>query len=475
MARARLVSVLFILLLLGACRQAADADLSPSVSLPSSSISPLPAVSSAPSPAPVAEQSPAAKPAGSLRAEVDQNRSPIVAQNPFTVRFTSDVEMDRDSVEKSIRQQLSSSIPNRNDIPYAVQWVSDHEFLVSIPQLLPRETIHFSVRHALTKAYGSLDETEMPHLYAAAFQYRPADQPAGLVISDAQSLTNRYLAAVSPSNAELLTQSGSAAAAAYMLSYDTGSAQLIDVQKETSTPLRLMAPPESSPYEKLHGYKTYQFSNRINGNDLYAIVSHSNVYRIDLAGSGSELIYTSPMPLLGISSSPDGRHIGLMVAHHNELRSEADLIVIDRKGKPVMDLPEASYLSHSDGYLNGYPVDWADDNKIRVLAERNGERGFNEIDLDTKAVSHVPDGAMNHPAVKRILQSEREIVPFFSPDGSKLVYTTRSNAGFYLEIWLQDVTTNRTALIGLGRFIGWASADSFVWAEYRSDAREPGW
>ncbi|MBO9605440.1 MAG: hypothetical protein J7639_05795 [Paenibacillaceae bacterium] len=465
MARAQLASGLVMLLLLGACREAGDAVPAPSVPPLSTPAAPSTAFSPSPSAAP--------KSAGSLRADVDQNQSPIVAQNQAEVRFTSDVDLDRDSVEKAIRQQLSSSIPGRNEIPYAVRWVSDRELFVAFHDLRPRETIHFSAQHALAQASEPLYETDMPHLYAAAFQYRPADQTAGLVISDANALTNRYVAAVSPANANLLTTSGSATA--YILSYETGSAELIDLAKGTARPLRLMTPQTPNPYEKLHGYQPYQFSNRVNGDFLYAIVAHSEVYRIRLSDAGSERIYTSPLPLLGISSSPDGSKIGLMAAHHAELRSEADLVVIDRTGKPVATMPEVSYLSHSDGYLNGYPIDWANDSKIRVMSEFDSKRGHNEIDLTTRAVSQVPDAAMSDPAVLRILQAEREIVPFFSPDGSKLVYVTRSNAGFYLELWLQDTATSRTDLIGLGRFIGWTGNDSFVWAEYRADGRAPGW
>ncbi|GIP40554.1 hypothetical protein J31TS4_38340 [Paenibacillus sp. J31TS4] len=397
-----------------------------------------------------------------MKPDVDEKRIPVSDKDPLVYRYLSDVELDRASVEQAIREQTSSNLAERNPVPYQLNWQSDKEFTLIFTNLAPRETIHVSARQAKTKAPGMLNE-DAPHLFELVFQHRAASASPSVVLTDYNLYQHVYTETTTAGPIELLRQAGTGKALLY--SQDERQIRLQDLQSGFALTVPIPEHKESR-LEQVHGFKHVQVSSTVQGELLDVVLSHAQVFRLNMRTKRKDLVYTSQLPILGVSTSPDGKSIGLMVARDESLRTEADLVVISDKGTVKLTVPRAAFLSHSDGYLTSYPLEWGDDHTVRVRTELPGESGLGHhvIDVATKTGEKVPDADVE--LVRTIRREEKEMVPYLSPDKSKLVYLTRSNADFFKELWMTDISGGPPRFVGMGRFLGWTSPDTFAWVEY---------
>ncbi|MDF2922439.1 MAG: hypothetical protein K0R57_1353 [Paenibacillaceae bacterium] len=445
-------------------------DVTSMASVPSSTAAPV-----SPSPTESAWQTPA-----SLKMNQDQRRLPVIDANHAAFHYISTTELDRSALEGALKRQLTSNHPGRTDFSYTLDWQSGKEFTLAFSDLLPRETVHFSVNHPLGTGSAKLNE-DMPHLFDAAFQYRDESTPPEIVLTQFQPFGHQYLP-VSMTDQQLVKQAGSGKP--FALAYDEESLYFTNLSDGTVETVPL---PEKKDYilpktddgyqlDRVHGYKKVLLPKLFYEDSIYVVMHHSLVYRINIGTGKSRLVYTSDLPIAGMSSSPDGERIGLMMQDYR-LLSEADLLVINQAGKVTGRYPKAAYMSHSDGYISTYPLEWTDNNKVSVTTQfpEQSTHGYNEIDVAAKTTAAVPDPKLNLERVKQLAGQEKEFTPFLSPDQSKLAYVTRSNDGFFLEIWLTDLSGSTTQFAGLGMFLGWISPDTIAWVEYDAGERKYGW
>lgn len=466
------VHLLAIAILLSGCLQAAQP-------LPEGSIGPGPTMEwPAPSSQPTAPPPSIPPQPGYLRLEAAGGYPPVTHQNRITFSYSASVDLERAVLENALGEQIISNLPERETIEYAVEWHSDREFTINFANLLPRENIHFSVAHSTGGEDGPRLNEEMPRLFDAAFQYRDSATPGAIVLTLVEPFRHTYLPA-SASIQQLATRGN--AKTPFALAYDEENLHMTNLSDGTAATVALpvaktqagLKSADDYPLERLHGYQHVILPKHFDEDYIYLVLSHSMVYRLSLTTGQSKLIHTSNLPIVGMSASPDGKLIGLMT-QDNRLLSEADFTVINETGEVMATFPEASYISHSDGYLGYYSLEWADNSKARIMTHfpKKAESGFNEIDVSTKAVVEIVDPSPNLEAVREINLREQEIIPFLSPDQSRLAYITRSNDQFFQEIWLTDISGNTAQFVGIGRFLGWISADTMAWVEYGDDEEQ---
>jgi hypothetical protein len=452
----KVVSKLLVFIILVGCSQASE---------PKSSMTPIPTLVPSTS-------SPLVQPSTNLpkflRPDPDDKLILVSGEDPLMFRFLSDIELDIATLEKAIKEQMTSNHPERTELHYTINWKSDKEFIVSFSDLLPRETIHFSSFHAYNKDSGVLNE-DTPHLFDIVSQHRDVKSPSNLVITDFNRFNHRYLPVTSSGSIKVVNKVGSEDA--FSISYSNDNFQITDLNTNSVINVPIPIDKENNNFELLHGFQKFQFTDKYYSNYTYVVMSHSKVYRINTLTKNTELIYTSQLPILGITSSPNGNFIGLIVAQDRDLRSEVDLLVISDKGKETLHIQKAAYISHSDGYIGSYGLEWIVDNTIRTMTEFPNDpiAGQNEIDINTKSIKKIQNTNKDLEIIKKITAEEKEFTPFFSPDKSKILYVTRSNARFYEELWMTDITNNSTRFIGVGHFLGWISSNSIAWVEYGSD------
>ncbi|MEK8130316.1 hypothetical protein WMW72_20635 [Paenibacillus filicis] len=402
---------------------------------------------------------------GHLKPDVDEKYPPVSDKNPMTFHYISDIELDRASVEQAVKEQLTSNLTDRKDFDYRIHWGSDQDFTLSLFDLLPREAVHVSLQKAKTKEPGLLNEGAL-HLFDTVFQYREAGSAPALAVTNFNSQQHRYTEVDAAQQLGLIreVESGNM----FTVTSGPSKIQIMDIKSGLTRALPIPDAKYRAGLEQLHGFKNILFPDTYKGDELYVVLSHSEVHRLNIRTQRSEKVYTSPLPILGISPSPDGKMIGLMVAQDQELRAEADLLVINEKGKAVFAIPRAAYISHSDGYLTEYMIKWQQGNTLRITTEYpdQSRAGQKEIDVRTQAVTMIPDKDPDLDMLNRISATEPEITIYLSPDPSKAVYITRSNADFYIEIWMTGDRGTQPRFVGIGRFLGWVSPDEFVWVEY---------
>ncbi|RAU96367.1 hypothetical protein [Paenibacillus sp. YN15] len=421
----------------------------------------------APSPTPAISPSPTELPPGEpqyLRMNPDEKRFPVTDRNSVTFRFSSNLELNRSLLEQALPKQLASNHPGRASLSYTLEWQSGKEFALTFSDLLPREIIHFQADYPPADGHGRINE-EMPHLSGGAVQYRESGLAAATVVTELEPFQHRYLPSAKPfQQMAKHAETG----LSYTLAYDDAGLYIASLSDGAVRTLPLPAAEDRFSLKGLHGYEAVILPKILYEDAIYAVMSHSQVYRINTRTEQARLIYTSAKPIVGMSSSPNGKLIGLMLQDERFL-SEADLVIINEKGQVRNTFPEAAYISHSDGYINIYPLEWVNDNRVRVRTElpEKQYRGYREFDLAAQTAVEVPDVGQQHQELLRKLEEkEREIFPFFSPDQNRLVYITRSNDGFFMEIWVTDLTGDKQRFVGIGHFLGWVSPTAIAWAEY---------
>ncbi len=419
-----------------------------------------------PSPSPAIFSSPAVSPSGEpqyLRMNPDEKRFPVTDRNHITFLFSSNLELNRSLLEQALPKQLVSNHPERTSLSYTLEWQSGKEFALTFSDLLPREIIHFQVDYPSVDGHRRINE-DIPRLSKGAVQYRESSIPPAIVVTELEPFQHRYLPLVKPhQQLAIHAETG----VSYTLAYDNAGLYLTNLSDSTSRSLPLPAAEDGLSLKDIHGYQPVILPNILHMNNFYAVMSHSQVLRINTDTGKSQPVYSSVKPIVGMASSPNGKLIGLMV-QDKRFMSEADLVIIDEKGRVQDTFPKAAYLSHSDGYINTYALEWADDNTVRVRTEfpEKQEQGYKEFNLAARSIEALPDFEQHRKLLEKLAEKERDFFPAFSPDQSRLAYATRSNDGFFTEIWATDLTGSTERFVGIGQFLGWISETAIAWAEY---------
>ncbi|MBD3921976.1 hypothetical protein H8B09_24655 [Paenibacillus sp. PR3] len=121
---------------------------------------------------------------------------------------------------------------------------------------------------------------------------------------------------------------------------------------------------DTGKYNSEYGINTiYSYSD--DHANLYVAQGLQTIYKVNPEEGTKQPIYMSDRPIYGIASSPDGKHVAILVDVEH-LGAAADLIVIDAKGKVVSKFAKAASTGHSDGFHFIYPVRWTNNSTIEV-------------------------------------------------------------------------------------------------------------
>jgi len=201
---------------------------------------------------------------------------------------------------------------------------------------------------------------------------------------------------------------------------------------------------------------------------FYAARGLKTIYRIDSSDGKQLAIYESDRPIYGMASSPDGKHIALLVDSERNLGPYADLVVIDANGKTVSTYTKAAYSGHSEGWHLIYPVTWRDDETVAVPLT------LGESFLRGKALYHYRQGLLSKEETAvlpedafALLQSEIDglneaeimrVLPKSDDDQARYYAVYVPGSGSYLI----DREDRKADLVGSGALVAWTSAGQVV-------------
>ncbi|TVX96674.1 hypothetical protein [Cohnella terricola] len=194
------------------------------------------------------------------------------------------------------------------------------------------------------------------------------------------------------------------------------------------------------------------------------------IYRIHSADGKQLPIYEADRPVYGMASSPDGKHIGILVDSESNLGPYADLLVIDAQGKKISEFKKAAYIGHSEGWHLIYPVMWTDNETIAVpLIGSSGEsflRGKALFDYKAGFLSKGENPALPEDAVS-LLQSE--IDGLDETEITRLLPKPHDELARYYAVfvvgsgsYLIDREEKKVTLLGSGALVTWTSAGQIV-------------
>jgi hypothetical protein len=209
------------------------------------------------------------------------------------------------------------------------------------------------------------------------------------------------------------------------------------------------------------------YSNRKHGDAAYAVIGNRTLFRIDASGNAL-MLYESSRPVYGIASSPDGQQVALLVASELSLGAYADLIIVDSEGTESLNIPKASYMAKSDGYLIAYPLTWADRFTVAAPWVGNGTVGFSRgrslIDSAHGTMHLEANAALPAKAADLLapyLKKHEEVVRFVPESGGDSAERYAAQTSDQ-SCWLVDLRTDRLVWLGEGLLIAWAGEGRIV-------------
>ncbi|PWW05098.1 hypothetical protein DFQ01_10581 [Paenibacillus cellulosilyticus] len=197
---------------------------------------------------------------------------------------------------------------------------------------------------------------------------------------------------------------------------------------------------------------------------FYAAKGLQTIYKVSSKDGTSQPIYESDRPIYGVASSPDGKHVALLVDTEH-LGPDADLIIIDAKGKVVSTYAKAAYMGHSEGFYFIYPLRWVDNETIEVPLV-NGARGTALYDYK-KGLQSKEENTKLPEKARQLLQSKigeqddiyiARVLP--KPDDGDERYYAVYVAG--VGSLLIDLQEKKVTLLGSGALLMWTSTGQIV-------------
>ncbi|RJE90341.1 hypothetical protein D3P07_09070 [Paenibacillus sp. 1011MAR3C5] len=215
----------------------------------------------------------------------------------------------------------------------------------------------------------------------------------------------------------------------------------------------------------------FTFSYSENKEQLYMVHGWETIYRVETNGGQKKLIYSSDLPIYGIASSPDGKHVAVLTDSSGSLGPYADLRVIDANGKLVSEFKMAAYSGHSDGWYFIYPVRWTDNERIEVPLVGSPSVAF----FRGKATFHYKKGLQQKQGSESLSASDMAILkatidgwdeldliralPRSEAAGERYIAVTLAGSGS----WLIDREEQHARKLGSGPVIAWTPKGQVVY------------
>lgn len=277
-------------------------------------------------------------------------------------------DIDKQTVEESIRStMLVSSEQGSPQVNFTIQATDPHRMVVQFPELPQGTMVQFKMEGAKSvdgrqliarpQEDGSMMVTIWQGLAWSGLRWLDV---TGAVVHEHGFDSARFIEPARNEDGneqELMIYNQDNSVYRLPLGEDEGKIEDVTVRDWPSGQ-------DKYKYNSEYGINTiYSYSD--DRDSLYVAQGLQTIYKVKPREGTKQPIYTSDRPIYGIASSPDGKHVAVLVDVEH-LGAEADLIVIDAKGKVVSTFAKAASTGHSDGFHFIYPVKWTDNSTIEV-------------------------------------------------------------------------------------------------------------
>jgi len=376
------------------------------------------------------------------------------------------VESNREISRQSVREALEASlqlIEKDGGVPfsYEMDWTDDlHRFVIRTNGLEEGESVRFRLDAAHTIEGVPYEDDSQPNRNTVQLTIPPKQNQIRLI--DVHEGGDRVTVAQDSALVQVVqVQDAAGTLLPYALVQGSrqGSHSLIPIGSGSSYTIQVKEWPEhGEPYGNDYGGE-FLFSDRFYTDKTYAVYGNRTLYEVAWKEGKARKLYDSQEPVYGIASSPDGKRIGLLVASDTFLGPMADLVVLDQNGKKLKQWPDAGFMSHSDGFLFGYPMTWTDNDTVAAPLVGVGDmtRGKAILDVNEGSVIKVKDPELPKAAADRLkleAGSAVEIIRILPEPSTHEVHffaVQTAEAG----IWLIDVDKDSADWIGTGLLLGW--------------------
>lgn len=276
----------------------------------------------------------------------------IIGGGGQVIQVKSNSDIDKQSLEQALKNSLQTSDPEA-EFRYTLEWESPR--FVQIRLHLDESSAWsgtFNLDEALTADGRKYASTEQP--YRNTVVVRAQAGQGSLLFQGITSGTRRVVPAWNTGWIKSV-QTTESSAPSYLF-YGQEKHQLVQALKGEALEIPAW-PQEKDAYGNDYGYHE-MYSDRFYSGFTYMISGNKTLYRVDLKNFTREKLHVFDKPVYGMSSSPDGKRIAVLTAHDEFIGPAADLTVLDQKGKILHSKENASFISHSDGFLFVYSLTW---------------------------------------------------------------------------------------------------------------------
>ncbi|GMK37746.1 hypothetical protein PCCS19_08000 [Paenibacillus sp. CCS19] len=372
---------------------------------------------------------------------------------------------NRDIDQQSVRLRIESSLMVTSDEPdaaaeYTVSMVDARRVVIHFPNLAQKEVVQFNLKGAKT------DDGQ-------PFVTRYFD--GSNIATIRQGVAWSGLRWLDTTGAVMREHGFDSALLIEPVRDEEGSEQELLIYNEDKSVYRFQPeqgeieditirewPNDQVKYMSEYGVSTiYSYPDK--HDRFFAAQGLQTVYIVDPRDGTKQSIYQSDRPIYGIAASPDGKHVAVLMDTEH-IGPDADLVVIDAKGKVVSTFAKAAYINHSEGFHFIYPVRWTDNRTIEVprvgadmeTALYDYKKGFKSNGKSAP----LPEDAL------KLLQSklgEQDLfivraLPKPNDEEGRHYAVNVAGAGSYLV----DTVDQKVTLLGSGALIKWTSSGQLI-------------
>ncbi|BBH21771.1 hypothetical protein Back11_31160 [Paenibacillus baekrokdamisoli] len=374
-----------------------------------------------------------------------------------SVVVQSNRNMNRDSVDKAIKDTLVTSMMETNDqLDYHIYWSDPQRFVIRFAKVGEGNSLLFRLDGVMAETGESFASKSQPFRN----QVIVYGKSSGLRWVN----TNREIEREQKYDSAVLIQPiwSDNQQDSLLVYHHNDSQSLIKLSTGDIHAMNLTEWPQlKKGYGNDYGTGVL-YADRFTSGMSYAVKENKTVYRVNSRTGEASKLYVSEKPIYGIAASPDNKRVAILVSSDSIISSFADLIVLNSLGKEIFRKNKASFSGHSDGFLFVYPISWLDNHRIGVIFQGKGDEEF----LRGKAYINIEDASMKKEAdvslpdeAMQLLENyiggtDAEILRVLpNPSGEKERYYAVQIAA--TGIWLIDVISHKVSWLGPGTLIQW--------------------
>ncbi|REK76985.1 hypothetical protein [Paenibacillus paeoniae] len=384
-----------------------------------------------------------------------------------TATLVANRNIDRLSLTNALQSTLYvKSIHGDASAEYTMDWTDDRRVVIGFPNLPKNARAEFILDEVLT-ADGNSFNIHSP-LDSRLITIRQGIAWSGLYWIDT---TGKRVSEHGFDSAVLVMPSSSTThdpefvvynmdRTAFRLNIETDEIKDITLKEWGDDPVRYMA---DNGVNLIYSYVPQR-------DLLFVARGLEHIYRVESNGVSTGPLYSSDRPIYGMSASPDGKHVAILLDSSGSLGPDADVLVIDADGKLVSEFKGAAYSGHSDGWHFIYSVTWSDNETIKVPMIGSSGEEF----LRGKAFIHYKKGLQKKEENETLSEDDDSILRasidgwddfnllrvLVKPDDpeNRYVAVTLSGSGS----WLIDRKERQSRYLGSGPVISWTKKGQVV-------------